>query len=814
MIVGAGLDPIAADDLVVAGFGWVASKGQPLLTSMLLSRYFPVFVILLSVSSRAALPLDQRPAKADEWGYRPADGAAVLLNPPSFTWIAPANAVTYAVQWSRDRAFPAEATTTADGVTWPTYTHHEALAPGVYFWRYRAVTTKGEATEWSVARRVEVAAAAAVLPMPTVAQQRAKVPAGHPRLFLRPEDLPRLRELAAGREAKVFAAIKRAADGYIKAGPTLEPAHKGSAREKDNPELIKYWWSNRAQTEKACEEAEAIAFTYLMTGDKKYGEAARRWVLHLAGWDPKGNTNFALNCEAGKPMLYRPARAYDWAWDMFTPAERAKVQAVMRERVIDAWNSSEVQRGVGHLQRPFNSHGNRVWHKIAEAGIAFLDEIPEAPQWLDYAVNKFFSCYPVWSDDDGGWHEGVSYWSSYQTKVVWWLQVAQSALGIDGLKKPFFAEVGDYPLYLAPPHSPNVGFGDLSFRPMTAPSFMEYHVRARSTSGDGGHAGYWAWWARENKRPESTGFLGFLYRANLPALPAPRPPAELPQSKVFHGIGVASLHTTLLDANDDVHFAMKSSPFGSQSHGHNPQNSFLLNAYGEALLVATGYRDLHGSKFHYQYVHSTRAQNAVLVNGEGQTPHSATSTGRIVREHFTPGYDYVAGDATPAYGQRLTKAWRHVVFVKGPNPFIVMYDELVAPQPATFQFMLHALKSFQVDEPAARLRLEQPRAALEVAYLAPVPLVLAQTDGFKPAPTKEFPNLWHVEAATTERRREMGVVTVLMPHRAGGIAAWQAKRVETGAGPVIEITIGGKTHTIRFPAPGGDQPVQVTLPAG
>ena len=144
-------------------------------------------------------------------------------------------------------------------------------------------------------------------------------------------------------------------------------------------------------------------------------------------------------------MLYRPARAYDWAWDMFTADERAKIQAAFRERVIDAWNSGEVQRGVGHLQKPYGSHANRTWHKIAEAGIAFLDEIPEAPQWLDYAVNKFFACYPVWSDDDGGWHEGVSYWSGYQSRAVWWLQVAKSALDLDGLKKPFFAQVGDYP---------------------------------------------------------------------------------------------------------------------------------------------------------------------------------------------------------------------------------------------------------------------------------------------------------------------------------------------------------------------------------
>jgi hypothetical protein len=248
----------------------------------------------------------------------------------------------------------------------------------------------------------------------------------------------------------------------------------------------------------------------------------------------------------------------------------------------------------------------------------------------------------------------VSYWSGYLGKAVWWLQVAQSALRIDGLKKPFFAQVGDYPLYIAPPHSPNSGFGDLSFRPPSSGvgGFMEYFLRASgaqqipdrgssrgnearslgqgsqslltsaATSGMGertSHAPYWRWWTETWGMRGESGILGFLYDANLPPLPAAKPPSDLPQSKIFHGIGVASLHTTLLDARDDVHFLCKSSPFGSQSHGHNPQNIFQLNAYGEALLTTCGYRDLHGSKFHYNWVHSTVAHNGVLVNGEGHS---------------------------------------------------------------------------------------------------------------------------------------------------------------------------------------------------
>ena len=73
------------------------------------------------------------------------------------------------------------------------------------------------------------------------------------------------------------------------------PTHRGSAKNKDDLEAIQYWWPNRQQAEHACGEAETLAFVYLITQDAKYGQAARKWVLHLASWDPDGPTNFALN---------------------------------------------------------------------------------------------------------------------------------------------------------------------------------------------------------------------------------------------------------------------------------------------------------------------------------------------------------------------------------------------------------------------------------------------------------------------------------------------------------------------------------------
>lgn len=761
-------------------------------------KRFSVFCFLMGMSlavCSAALTVSNRDALPDEWGYRPGEDERVKLNPPSLCWIAEPQAATYVVEVSTSEDF-ADALRVSN-VVWNTYTHFEPFKPGKYFWRYRFVAKSGELSGWSKIRSFVVTEDATVFPMPTKDQRRKTIPVTHPRLFMRPEDLPELRKLAKGKFAEEFNRLRSQADKIIAAGPTPEPEHLGSARDKDNAELVKYWWPNREQTLRACQEGEIIAFVYLITNDKKYGEAARKWMMHLMSWDPDGPTNFGLNCEAAKPMLHRPARIYDWAWDMFSDDDRQKIHAMMKRRIKDAWESGEVGRGIGHLNKPYNSHGNRTWHKIAESAIAFLDEIPEAELWLDYALNKFYACYPVWCDDDGGWHEGLSYWAGYMSKAVWWLQFSQSALKIDGLKKPFFAQVGDFALYIAPPGSPNMGFGDLSHsRPSSGwGGFMEYFIRAGSVTVASKSAPYWRWWTEQWGMKGESGILGFLYNANLPPLPDSKPPTDIPQSKVFHGIGVASLHVTLTNSLNDVHFLFKSSPLGSRSHGHNPQNSFLLNAYGEDLLTTCVYRDLHGSRFHFNWAHSTVAHNAVLVNGEGQIKHTPVG-GRIVGEKLTPEYDFVAGEAAKVYGGRLERFVRNVVFVK-PD-VIVIYDDIVAKEPSTYQFMLHAHQPFVIDERENMLVLERKHAAVIAKYIYGGKLEFRQWDGYDPKPTRPFPNQWHAQAGTVEKTKQIGMITILFPYKTGNKPKFTAERIESENSIGAKVNLNGENILVAF----------------
>ena len=749
----------------------------------------------------APLKIDNRPAQPDEWGYRPADGSTAVMNPPSLTWVHDKRAAAYDVQWSRTPDFAGAATAT--NIAWCVYTHNAPLAAGTWHWRYRFTTAKKDVSDWSVTRTVTVPAGAVLFPMPSRAEQHGRQPQSHPRLFLRLEDLPRLRAAAAapGKAADLLKEMRKEADKLIKAGPTPEPKVRGSARDKEDDKAVEAWWPNREASDRAGQEAETLAFVWLITQEPKYGEAARAFTMALAKWDPDGPSNFALNCEAGKAMLYHPVRAYDWAYDALSEADRATFRKVWQRRAADAWKSGEVGQGNGHLTRPFSSHGNRVWHKLAEVGIALYGEVPEAETWLDYAVNKFYAAYPVWSDDDGGWHEGVSYLTGYMAKVTTWMQFAHSALGIDGLKKPFFSQIGNLPLYVVPPNTPASGFGDLSYRPVSC-GFLHYFARMKGADPQGSAAAArWSWWLEQTKTKAPSGWSGFLYAANLPPLPAPLPPTDWPQSKIFRGTGVASLHSTLLDSRDDVHLLLKADPFGTHSHGHNAQLGIQLTAYGECLLPACTYRDLHGSKFHYQWCHSTRAQNAVLVNGRGQRPHSHLSTGSIIDARFTAQWDYVRGEATAAYTGLVTRAERAALFVK-PD-ILVLYDDFAAPQPSTFQFMLHGLSAFTLDDVAQTLRLEQKNAGLTVKYLAPQPLAFTQTDGYAPPPKMRngkspFPNMWHVEASTKTPAAASDTLTVLIPCRAGKAETWTAERVDTATASGLRLTRNGKTLGIAF----------------
>ena len=737
--------------------------------------------------------LDQRPAGGGEWGYRPDGGAPSAVNPPGFSWRPTRGVVAWTVECARDEAFQ-DVVHRAEGVTYTVHCPDRSLPAGRLYWRYRGVDGEGHATAWSQVRAFDIAADAVEFPMPGRDALMARVPRGHPRLFLRPDTLPTFRERAAGDLKERFEAMVAYCDRLLEEPPsTEEPPLYPDGMERGTDEWRAIWWGNRTYTIDILRPASELAFTRLMGGKEEYGQLARRLLLECARWDPTGSTGYRYNDEAGMPYNYYFSRTYTFVHDLLTEEERALCRQVMRVRGLEMYNHLHPR----HLWQPYGSHQNRAWHFLGEIGLAFFDEIDEAPEWLWFATNVFYNAYPVWSDDDGGWHEGSNYWASYVDRFTWWADTMRETLGLDAFKKPYFSQAGYYAMYLMPPGKTGGGFGDL-----TASRTARHYAAIMTVLAAQSQNPYWQWYVEQVGGPrEASGYVGFV-RGALAEITA-QAPADLPASRLFEGTGQAYLNRTILGGDDNVQVTFKSSPFGTQSHGYEANNSFLLWAYGERLLIRSGLRDSYGSDHHRNWMWSTRSVNNITVNGHGQGRRTHQAQGRITAFHTSPEVDIVTGEAGGAYvdddGEAVLDMFeRTVVFVK-PD-LIVIRDRLKAKQPSTYEFWLHAINRF--DTPDQRnISTRNGDVVCDIAFLAPEGLTFRQTDQYDPNPRPRVTlREWHLTATTDGEAEETEFLTVYRPRRAGDEPHGAAEWLKTDGGPAVRAPLAdGRQAVVLLP---------------
>ncbi|HPO72081.1 MAG TPA: DUF4962 domain-containing protein [Armatimonadota bacterium] len=770
------------------------------------SRFGRSLLLLLawSLAPAAAAPvLDETPAVEGEWGYRPGPGTVSQVTPPGFTWRPTQGIVSYELECGKGKGFQ-EIAYRAEGITMNVHCPPRVLPPGVYTWRYRGKDAEGQLTPWSQARTFEIAQSAVEMPLPTREELLARVPKTHPRLFMRPEDVARLRERARGDLKPQFDRLVQRCEQLLQSPPpTAEPPKYPPGTVRNSEEWRKIWWGNRTYTIAALDSAATLAFTRLIGGKEEYGQLARRILMECAKWDPKGSTGYIYNDEAGMPYNWGFSRTYTFVYDLLTEEERAICRRVMKIRGDEMYRHLYPR----HLWRPYNSHSNRAWHKLGEIGIAFLGEVEGAEDWVWFAANVFANVYPVWSDDDGGWHEGMAYWASYLERFSFWADTMKPVLGLDAYKKPFFSQVGYYPMYLMPPGTTGGGFGDLTPE-RKAPSNARLVATFAAQAGNG----HWQWYVEQvGGSPSTGGYIGFV-RGTLPPV-KPVPPDDLPTSRLFKGTGLAVLNTSLKHAKENVRVLFKSSPFGTQSHGYEANNAFSLIAYGERLLVQTGRRDSYGTPHHRDWMWSTRSVNAITVDGHGQVPHSAASRGEITAFKTTPAVDIVVGEAGDTYRvvptaqereqgaqerKLLDRFTRTLVFLK-PD-VLVVYDRLVAKQPSTFEYWLHAVNQFETLAPNS-LRTQTGDVACDIDILTPAGLKFHQTNEYDPNPRPRITiREWHLTATTPEKRQQVEFVTLCAPRKASEAPLPKPTLESVDGGYVLRVRLRDGEATVLLPA--------------
>ena len=250
--------------------------------------------------------IERQPGAIEMPAY-PEDGQTVGVNPPGFTWTPNEQAKTYRLEVRR--------ASEASG----SMIHTEPLASTVY--AHAILIEPGDYA--SKARTFHVPAGLPSLPMPDIARLKAQLAGLHPRLFL-----------AKNRLAEIKAATAAGRVPWWK--PMLEDADAALA-EKSYPEPAGYptaafsvddWRRIYTPAKTGSAHVARLALAWQLTGDARYLEGARRWML--AWLDAHGYSEG--NDEAAMPILDRMALGWDWVGDKLTPDEKAKVLAAMTER--------------------------------------------------------------------------------------------------------------------------------------------------------------------------------------------------------------------------------------------------------------------------------------------------------------------------------------------------------------------------------------------------------------------------------------------------------------------------------------------------
>jgi hypothetical protein len=754
----------------------------------------------------------------------PVDGQALTTNPPVFVWLPIEGMEEYVVQYSQDPELPDSSTTTVNqsgvahrvrekvpysGAVEISYVVpvttvavlRETISPGIWYWRYGCDAGNGRGVVFSDTWQFSLAPDATPLPFPDVGELVARASRSRPRLFVTPEDVERFRELGRTTMSDEVERMKRRCDRHL--GEDLLPEPPFLPWDGDwGPPFTKVM----QETRRFQSPMVVCAQLYLVTGDEKYGLEAKRRLMHLMSWDPKGSTSLGENDEPGHEIVRSSTLTYDYIYPLLTPEEREQCRQCLAVRMPQLYlalrsNPFEVN--------PFDSHAMDYFlNDLTQACLAMAGELA-VEEWLEYCLTMMWApFYPPFGGADGGWSEGPSYWGWSTYRFMHGFRLVQQSSGMPIYERPWVRNTGYYKLYGNPPCSKMSPFGDGQAYGSLAGADAMWVLGTVLRDP-------YLIWSAEQRDYSPSALEAFLFHdERVPG----RPPSDLPQARCFDDVGLACMHSDLAHGHRNVQVLLHSSPYGTISHSYADENAFTLDAFGEPLAIASGYYPYYSSPHHDQWTRQTKASNCITVDGEGQPPRDWNAKGRITAFETDDYCHYARGDASAAYKGRLKEFDRHILYLRPLDgemyPVIVILDDLWSAKASTYQWWLHSLEEMEVNSMEQTVRITRNQAQLDLQFLTPAGLTFSQTDQFAVPPEgdpERYPNQSHLAAETTTPSERARFLTVLFPHHADQGDPGRTARLLRGDGYLgAEVTAQGRRHVVVFRTePGGREPITV-----
>lgn len=556
-------------------------------------------------------------------------------------------------------------------------------------------------------------------------------PKEHPRVFVRAEEIPALKQKMQHPDGKkIIKQLKKA---------SFPRTPEEDAAEKDRG--FRYYAKMRGVTS----QVQLQALEYLVNGDASQARAAITSML-----DTLKRTNFGTKNDlsrASGSMLMVGGMIYDWCYDQFTPEER---QAYIKE-FVRICHTMECHYPPKRTE-PIAGHSSEwmILRDMLSCGIAVYDEYPDM---YHYVITMLYQDYiPVRNYTYRGknYHQGSSYFNVRFTNDLNSLWILDK-MGAGAIYDPAQQYVLYDIIYRRRPDGQVMAAGDCNPAPRKKPqSFSQPAMLASSYYKD-------PYIAYEYERKPSTEahmlMLELLWRDfDLKG----KKPDDLPltrYSSTPYGWMIARTGW----GKNSVVAEMKVNEQFYGNHQHMDGGAFQIYYRGPLAIDSGSYQGASGgynSPHNKNYFKRTIAHNSLLVydpsekfacwnyGGAGKTEFATNDGGQrmpgdrwdtcrsfenLLSESYTvgkalahefgpdqhtPEYSYLKGDITKAYTAKVEDVRRSFVFFnlepKGNadlNPegtatavpaVMVVYDHVVSADPSFKKYwLLHSIEEPQ-----------------------------------------------------------------------------------------------------------------------
>jgi hypothetical protein len=505
----------------------------------------------------------------------------------------------------------------------------------------------------------------------------------HPRLYLKGEKIAFLKDkISNGIEpySSYWDTIKYKADEYAQEEPY--PA--------DDPRVISPFGEREIG-----DRLPYLAMAYLLSEDPKYLDNAKAWMDAIANYPAWGGDQDLV----ASHILFGMSVAYDWLYEDLSTTQRESYAAKM-EHHADILYDLLVNKKIWWADNYHQNHNYVNTGAIMAAGVALYDVVEDPDSYVQGAYDNFTHVLEA-LPPDGAYTEGVGYWSYGIGALLRYFDLEKEFLSMDRvLDNPWFQNTGRYRLLAnVPGYAEVIQIADVydERTDWYSPAALQWLASKFNDP-------YSQWLASEilsvRRYPPIDWRNLIYYDETIPEVS----PNHLPTYGYFDDLGLFTSRSSWEDADATFLVFKAGPPMGHRAHevlrlptgsrhAHTDAGVFLLDAYGEYMIVDNG----------YQYGWLTADHNIVTFDGGvGQLGETLDPNGlditeiienngnaTIIHTDFTEDYEYLIADLTQIYKPELqiTKFVRHILFVQ--KQIIIVIDEVESDVIHDIEWRMH-----------------------------------------------------------------------------------------------------------------------------